>query len=101
MSPGSGRPASWAPVWKNVIAGSWLIASVCSDLMKHSSSATRAVCGSSSLIHAPVWPCCVNLNIEAATGKRALRGSHARESLTHANGVGQLAAVQAPGSCGL
>ena len=36
----SGRPASCAPVWKNVIAGSWLIASVCIDLMKHSSSAT-------------------------------------------------------------
>ena len=35
-----GRPASWAPVWKNVTAGSWLIASVCIDLMKQSSSAT-------------------------------------------------------------
>ena len=46
-----GRPASCAPVWKNVIAGSWLIASVCIDLMKQRSSATRAVCGSSSLSH--------------------------------------------------
>ena len=26
-----GRPASWKPVWKNVTAGSWLIASVCID----------------------------------------------------------------------
>ena len=48
-----GRPASWAPVWKNVTAGSWLIASVCIDLMKQSSSATLAVCGSSSLTVGP------------------------------------------------
>ena len=48
-----GRPASWAPVWKKVTAGSWLIASVCIDLMKHSSSATLAVCGSSSLTRRP------------------------------------------------
>ena len=47
-----GRPASCAPVWQNVIAGSWLIASVWTDLMKHSSSTTLAVCGSSELTHA-------------------------------------------------
>ena len=47
QAPMLGRPASWAPVWKKVTAGSWLIASVCIDLMKHSSSATFAVYGSS------------------------------------------------------
>ena len=45
-----------------------MIASVFSDLMKHSSSAISAVCGSSSLIHAPDFPCCLNLKIEFATG---------------------------------
>ena len=48
-----GRPAICEPVWKNVIAGSWLIASVWSDLTKQSSSATFAVQGSSSLTQAP------------------------------------------------
>jgi len=38
-----GRPASCEPVWKNVMAGSWLIASVCIDLMKQSSSTIFAV----------------------------------------------------------
>ncbi len=28
-----GRPGCCEPVWMNVIAGSWLIASVCIDLM--------------------------------------------------------------------
>ena len=51
-----GRPASCAPVWKKVMAGSWLMASVCIDLTKHSSSATFAVCGSSSLSQAPLLP---------------------------------------------
>ena len=64
-----GRPGSWMPVWKNVIAGSWLIASVCIDLTKHSSSAIFAVCGSSSLTQAPDLPCCANWNIDGASGK--------------------------------
>ena len=37
-----GRPASWAPDWKKVIAGSWLIASVCIVVTKHRSSAWLA-----------------------------------------------------------
>ena len=64
-----GRPASWKPVCANVTAGSWLICSVCIDLMKHRSSTIFAVCGSSSLTHAPDWPCCANLKIDGATGK--------------------------------
>src|SRR5256885_11941857 len=49
LEPMLGRPASCDPVWKNVIAGSWLIASVCIERMTHISSAIRAVWGSSSL----------------------------------------------------
>ena len=36
--PIDGRPAICEPVWKNVIAGSWLIASVYIDFTKHTSS---------------------------------------------------------------
>ena len=36
--PAAGRPAIIEPVFMNVWAGSWLIASVCIDLMKHRSS---------------------------------------------------------------
>ena len=52
----------------NVIAGSWLIASVCTVLQIVMSSAMRAVCGKRSLTHAPDSPCWRNLNIDAATG---------------------------------
>ena len=65
-----GRPASCEPVWMKVMAGSWLIASVCIDLtMQQMSSTTWPVCGNSSLSHAPLWPCWANLNIDGATGK--------------------------------
>jgi hypothetical protein len=66
-----GRPASWAPVWKNVMPGSWLIASVYIDLTKHRSSTTFAVWGNRSLTHAPDCPCCANLKFGGATGKVA------------------------------
>ncbi len=36
------------------------MASVYIDLMKHNSSTTFAVCGISSLTHAPELPCCAN-----------------------------------------
>src|SRR6267154_240578 len=39
------------------MAGSWLIASVCIDLTKQSSSTTFAVCGINSLTQAPPRPC--------------------------------------------
>ena len=64
-----GRPASCEPVWTNVIAGSWLIASVCIERMMQRSSAIFAVCGSSSLSQAPLWPCWANLKIDGATGR--------------------------------
>ena len=66
-----GRPANWAPVWKKVMAGSWLMASVYMDLMKHRSSTTSAACGMSSLTHAPDFPYCAKLNWDGAIGKRS------------------------------
>jgi hypothetical protein len=42
-APIEGRPACCEPVWKNVTAGSWLMASVCNDLITHSSSTILAV----------------------------------------------------------
>ena len=54
-----------------MIAGSWLMACVYIDLMKHKSSATPAVCGNSSLSHAADWPCCWNLNTDPASGNVA------------------------------
>ena len=47
------------------------MASVCSDLMKHRSSTIFAVWGSNSLTHAPLRPCCLNLNAEPASGSEA------------------------------
>jgi hypothetical protein len=42
-APIDGRPACCDPVWKNVTAGSWLIASVCIDFTMQSSSTIFAV----------------------------------------------------------
>ena len=61
---------TWLPVCISVMAGSWLIASVCIERMKHISSTTLAVHGSSSVTHMPDLPCCSNLNFVGATGKR-------------------------------
>ena len=51
------------------MAGSWLIASVCTDRMRQRSSATAAVCGKSSLNSAPDSPYFANLKIVGATGR--------------------------------
>ena len=64
-----GRPGCWNPVWMNVIAGSWLIASVCIVRITVMSSTIFAVCGRSSLTHSPDSPCCANENCELATGR--------------------------------
>ena len=64
-----GRPASWLPVCMKVMAGSWLIASVCIPRTTHHSSDLEAICGISSLNQLPDWPCCLNLKIDGATGK--------------------------------
>src|SRR5436190_465566 len=70
QEPRLALPGICAPVQMYVTAGSWLIASVCTDLMNEILSACFAIFGSSSLIHAPDWPCCLNLNMLGATGKR-------------------------------
>ena len=59
------------PVCISVIAGSWLMASVCSERIQQISSASLAVCGSRSLSHMPHWPCCWKAYLEGAIGKRA------------------------------
>src|SRR5439155_14571411 len=51
--PIAGRPEMVVPVFINVWAGSWLIASVRSERTMHSSSATPARCGKTELIS---WP---------------------------------------------
>ena len=64
------------PVWMKVMAGSWLIASVYIERTMHSSSAMRRVCGSSSLSHVPLLPCCANLKIDGATGNVVWPAGH-------------------------
>ena len=56
-----GRPGIWEPVWKKVIAGSWLMASVDIERMRQMSSAMLEMCGRSSEISVPDWPCFSNL----------------------------------------
>jgi hypothetical protein len=55
----------------NVIAGSWLIASVFIVLMTVMSSTIFAVCGKSSLTQVPDWPCCAKVNGDCATSSDA------------------------------
>ena len=64
-------PGSSLPVWKKLMAGSWLIASVCIDLTKQSLSAIAAVCGSSSDTVAPDSPWRAKRNTEPARGMLA------------------------------
>ena len=88
------RPARLLdPVWMNVIAGSWLIASVFIVLMTVMSSTIFAVCGSSSLTQVPDWPCCANSNIELRHRQRRLP-HRLRDALAHAHRVGHLRAVE-------
>ena len=61
---------TWLPVCMKVMAGSWLMASVCMLRMKHMSSTILAVCGNSSLTHMPHLPCWANLNFDGAMGNR-------------------------------
>ena len=77
----------------NVIAGSWLIASVFMVLMTVMSSTIFAVYGSSSLTQVPACPCCANVNADFATG--SVRLPHRlRDALPLANGVGNLRALE-------
>src|SRR3954465_9499069 len=69
--PRHGRPVIWLPVCMWQIAGSWLIASVCSERIQQMSSAWRAMLGSRSDSHMPHWPCWAKVYFDGATGKRA------------------------------
>ena len=69
QDPRQGRPGSWLPVLTAMVAGSWLIASVWSDLTTASWSTTFAVQGKSSLTHVPLCPAWANLKRLGATGK--------------------------------
>ena len=66
-----GRPGSWLPLWKNVMAGSWLIASVCSERMTQMSSAIPRVCGRRSLMTVPLLPPGLKAHLLGWTAKRA------------------------------
>ena len=67
-----GRPGCWNPVWMNVIAGSWLIASVFIVLMTVMSSTIFAVCGSSSLTQVPGLAVLRELELRARHRQRRL-----------------------------
>src|SRR5215472_1909072 len=71
QAPRHGRPVTWLPVWMYVMAGSWLMASVCIERTKHMSSTIFAVHGKSSLTHMPDLPCWANLYFDGAIGNRA------------------------------
>ena len=66
-----GRPAICEPLWKNVIAGSWLMASVYIERTMQRSSTTLAVCGSRSLTQVPFAPWRLNPNRDPASGSDA------------------------------
>src|SRR5579862_663404 len=69
-APRHGRPLTMLPVCISVMAGSWLMASVFMERMKHMSSADLAMLGITSESHMPHLPCCANLYFDGATGKR-------------------------------
>ena len=60
--PMLGRPLMSVPVFINVCAGSWLMASVRIERMMASSSATPPKCGNSSEISYPARPCFLKAN---------------------------------------
>src|SRR5258708_35446797 len=59
--PIDGRPEMVVPVFMNVCAGSWLIASVVIERMMQRSSTTEPRCSNSSQISAPAFPNLLNL----------------------------------------
>ena len=63
------------PLWMRVIAGSWLMASVQTVLMRAMSSTIWLVHGSSSLTHVPLRPNCLKLKIVGATESAIARRS--------------------------
>src|SRR6185369_17790898 len=62
QEPSDALPDRGDPVSRYISAGAWFIWSVTIDLTKATSSTMPAMCGSSSDTHAPLCPCCANLN---------------------------------------
>jgi hypothetical protein len=54
--PIEGRPAICEPVFMNMWAGSWLIASVVIERIRQMSSTTDPICGISSNRFGPIFP---------------------------------------------
>ena len=57
-----GRPLMVVPVFMRVLAGSWLMASVCIERITARSSMCLARCGKSVVISVPLWPNFLNGN---------------------------------------
>ena len=100
--PWLGRPGCWLPVWKNVMAGSWLIASVCMRLDE--GDVVDDLGGVRQQFADPGAGLAVlleNLNMDAAHGKVALAGGHAGDALAHADGARAGRCPGSLGECGL
>ena len=89
----AGRPACCDPVWKNVMAGSWLIASVCIDL--HEAQLVDDLRGVRQQLADPRAALAVlrELELRAGQRKRPLERGHAGQALAHPHRLGQLLAV--------
>ena len=83
--PRHGRPVTWLPVCMNVIAGSWLIASVCMLRMNSTSSTVFFIHGNSSHTHMPRLAALLELELRRRDRKPRLPGGHRREPLAHAD----------------
>ena len=55
-----GRPGRLCPVCMKVVAGSWFTGLVLTERIVQTSSTMRLMWGSSSLVHDPLPPCCLN-----------------------------------------
>ena len=79
-----------------IVAGSWLIASVWSDLTTASWSTTFAVQGKSSLTQVPLCPCLRELEEAGGDREALLAGGHGGQALVAAHGSRQLLAEHLP-----
>ena len=85
-----GRPASCEPVCTNVIAGSWLIASVCIERMMQMSSTMPAVCGKQLADRRAALAVPGEPEDRRRDREVLLPRSHRRDSLTHPHRIRQL-----------
>ena len=90
QAPKLGRPASCAPVCRNVAAGSWLMASVCRLRMKH--RLVDDLRGLRQQFADPRAALAVlrEAELRRGDGKPVLRGGHAGQPLALADRFGQV-----------